>query len=181
MINSIFLFILITVITIAHLLWLSKQLLFETRASNVRKQFYLFFFLLRFEMLWRTKFACPVCSVFDFTGVTSSCEVRTCKSLNSLKRNRIIAGLVSIPMLHPLYFEPHNALVCKSGWSLVQVSNCQITVQLLGPQRYNTVAKIDMGLCPTSKTVSFLWKKKGTWTVYMWSSSRMIELSANGI
>ena len=160
MINSIFLFILITVITIAHLLWLSKQLLFETRASNVRKQFYLFFFLLRFEMLWRTKFACPVCSVFDFTGVTSSCEVRTCKSLNSLKRNRIIAGLVSIPMLHPLYFEPQNALVYKSGWSLVQVSNCQITVQLLGPQRYNTVAKRDMGLCPTSKTVSFLWKKK---------------------
>ena len=32
-----------------------------------------------------------------------------------LKRNRIIAGLVSIPMLHPLYFEPQNALVCKSG------------------------------------------------------------------
>ena len=159
MINSIFLFILITVITIAHLLWLSKQLLFETRANNVRKQFYLFYFLLRFEMLWRTKFACPVCSVFDFTGVTSSCEVRTCKSLNSLKRNRIIAGLVSIPMLHPLYFEPQNALVCESGWSLVQVSNCQITVQLLGPQRYNTVAKSDMGLCPTSKTVSFLWKK----------------------
>ncbi|CAH3117900.1 unnamed protein product [Porites lobata] len=28
----------------------------------------------RFEMLWRTKFACPVCSVFDFSGVTSSCE-----------------------------------------------------------------------------------------------------------
>lgn len=119
----------------------------------------IFVFLLRFEMLWRTKFACPICSKSDYTGVTSSCEVRTCKSLNSLERNRIIAGLVSTPILHPLYFEPQNALVCKSGWSLVQVSNCQITVQLLGPQRYNTVAKSDMGLCSTSKTVSFLWKK----------------------
>ena len=120
----------------------------------------IFVFLLRFEMLWRTKFACPICSKFDYTGVTSSCEVRTCRSLNSLERNRIIAGLVSTPILHPLYFEPQNALVCKSGWSLVQVSNCQITVPLLGPQRYNTVAKSDMGLCHTSKTVSFLWKKR---------------------
>ena len=66
-------------------------------------------------MLWRTKFACPVCSVFAYTGVTSSCEVRSCKRLNPLKRNRIIAGLVSIPILLPLYFEPQNALVCKSG------------------------------------------------------------------
>ena len=138
------------------------------------------FFLLRFEMLWRTKFACPICRSFDYTGVTSSCEVRTYKSLNSLERNRIIAGFVSIPMLHPLYFEPQNALVCKSGWSLVQVSNCQITVQLLGPQRYNTVAKAIWGFVSRPK-LSVSCEKKGTWTVYMWSSSRMIELSANGI
>lgn len=32
--------------------------------------------LARFEILWRTKFACPVCTVFDYTKVKSSCEVK---------------------------------------------------------------------------------------------------------
>lgn len=31
--------------------------------------------LFRFEILWRTKIACPVCTGFDYKKVKSSCEV----------------------------------------------------------------------------------------------------------
>ena len=33
------------------------------------------FSLARFEIMWRTKLACPICTAFDYTKVKSSCEV----------------------------------------------------------------------------------------------------------